>query len=153
MRACELPMDIWVLLSDWAGNPALAAVNRLFRCHLRGRHVVAHVVLSDDMAALDAYLHRTVAQGARPCTSLVLQAYIPDDHTVESLVLPDNVGESLRNFDLNIMLPAESNQLAHEAVNEVAAWLPLSLETVSIRLVSHDQVCAEGEVLNYIFCD
>ena len=101
--------------------------------------MVAHLQLPKDLAALEAHLAQTLAGGGRPCDSLNVNAELTAPMT-SPLAWPGSIGDHLRHLNLTLALELDffAGRLSRGAVRDLAAWLPLSLETVHIRLVRHD---------------
>lgn len=142
MTARQLPEDVWLLLSDWSANPALALVDRLRRRLLRGRYIMGRLNQESDLYRLEQWVQ---LGGLAPVGLRLLVAPC----LLQRLRLPSGMGAGVKCLRVAITTPTSGpdEELVDELTGHfLAGWLSLGfmfLQSLSIGLPGQS-LCEEG---------
>lgn len=142
MAARQLPEDVWLLLSDWSANPALALVDRLRRRLLAGRYIMGRLNQESDLYRLERWVQ---LGGLAPVGLRLLVA----PSLLQRLRLPTGMGMGVRCLRVAITTPTSGpdEELVDELTGHfLAGWLGQGftlLQSLTIALPGQS-LCEEG---------
>lgn len=108
-----LPDDVWILISEWSANPALAHVDRKRRSLLLGHWIVTRLHQDADIYRLERWIHRTHPRRDAVGVNLSVAPTL-----LQRLRLPCGFGVTVSTLRLNLV--GNLHGLDEELLDELA---------------------------------